>query len=192
MSAFRLQTPSRGTSSLFPPDAQQKPKGKLGNRSVTPSSQQIPVLRCHGLLTRCLRMQNPQMARVSDLQTTCTSKRFINAIDFPKANRSRSSCPHVFKLQLGGGGLKGKQAGQGFTYVSISSFGFLLNVLARGQLWTRRDSQTSIRRLLTHLAHLYSSENGGNACCPEAALTKCKSDCDQDRPLCLFSLKIAK
>lgn len=63
----------------------------------------------------------------------------------------------AYRFQLCACSFKMNQTGQGCLYLSISSFFFsLLNLMAGGQLWTRRESLTHIHRLLTHLAHLYN------------------------------------
>lgn len=96
------------------------------------------------------------MKLVYDLATTCTSKRLINAINvFQKvtvffglfqcrhAAHTDSSCVLQFENETSRSGLL------------VFS---LQNLMAGGQLWSRRESVTHIRRLLTHLAHLYSGK----------------------------------
>lgn len=56
----------------------------------------------------CLNTQKPQMAGVSDLQTTCASKRLIHAIAFSQSEFTSELVSHVFKFQLCGG-FKSKQ-----------------------------------------------------------------------------------
>lgn len=111
---------------------------------------------------------------------------------FSKVSSLQSSCPTYSNSSC----VAVSKANKDPTYETISSFPFLLNVLAGGHLSTRRDSLTCMHRLVTHLAHLDSSENRKKACYMKEELTKFTINMNQDHvaapSLSLFSHRQAE
>lgn len=103
---------------------------------------------------------------------------------FPKWVHFRARVPRTQIPTVRRWFARSKQAGRDTTNVSISSFPFLLNVLP-GRL-------LCIHRLLTHLAHLYSSEKAARMHIGGGRNGKVYNNCDQDHAVVLsvsFHLK---